>query len=560
MSCRPLRRRVLAFAGLLAGIVVAPVPVAPPSVAAVEDASAYVAVSPARLADTRPSEGARGFTRVAPTTIRVQVTGRAGVPADATAVVLNITGIGARSSGFVTAYPAGSPLPTASTLNVDRAGRVIANLATVKVGVGGAVDIYSNIAMDLAVDVAGAYVPVDGGAAAGRLITVAGGATRVLDTRETRSPVAPGATATVPLTSLGIPADASAVVVSLVATEAAPGFWTAFPAGQARPNASNLNIDEPRQTRSAQAIVSLAGNATSFQVFSQNGGHLVVDVAGWFTGARAAVDTAGLFVPASPRRVLDTRQTGAIAPWGGSTIEFESGAATPAGTAAAALNITAVSPWNVGFLTAYPAGAARPFVSNLNVTAFDQIIANHAIVRTGQRGIALFTQSGTHMVADVTGWYLGTPEQSTLPVPAVPSRQPTNAVAVLAPKAGIATYVGYDGHIDDIVDRGLAGLWWGTGRIGTAEHNVLFAHRTSAGGPFRHLDRLRAGDTFTLLGADGRPYRYLVMENVIINPTAAELLPVVQRAGWATATIVACHPPGSVRYRMAITGRLIGLG
>ncbi len=40
------------------------------------------------------------------------------------------------------------------------------------------------------------------------------------------------------------------------------------------------------------------------------GGHLVVDVAGWFTGAGAAVTTAGLFVPASREHGADALQVG----------------------------------------------------------------------------------------------------------------------------------------------------------------------------------------------------------------------------------------------------------
>jgi hypothetical protein len=45
------------------------------------------------------------------------------------------------SNGFLTLWPHGSPLPVASNLNF-RAGETRANRVAVKVGLGGAVDIY----------------------------------------------------------------------------------------------------------------------------------------------------------------------------------------------------------------------------------------------------------------------------------------------------------------------------------------------------------------------------------------------------------------------------------
>jgi hypothetical protein len=522
-------------------------------------ASAYAPVSPARLADTRPESGAAGFTRISANIIRIQVAGREGIPANATAAALNIVSVGATAKGFATVYPAGTDIPPTSTLNIDQPGRTIANLTTVQLGAGGAVDIFANIDMHLVVDVAGAYTPVTAATAAGRLVSISGGARRVLDTRESGGPVASLSTKFVSIAGLGVPADATALVVNIVATEAAVGFWTVFPEGDVLPKASNLNIDVTGQTRSAQAIVRMPKNATGFQVFSQSGGQLVVDVAGWFTGASAAKSTDGLFIPTNPIRVLDTRDASVMPPWGGSTIEFGSGTPFAGQTAAAAMNITITDPLYVGYITAYPAGVQRPGTSNLNVANFDQIIANHAIVRLGTRGISLFTQSGTHMVADVTGWYLGTPDVSALPVPVNPSLESSYALAIAAPNAGLLAGMGYGSNINSVINTGRAGLWAGVGGLGTPEHNVVFAHRTSHGGPFRYINALTVGSSFTVQGADGRNYLYLVTRNDVIPPRVSALNSILGNAGMATFTLVACHPPGSVTYRLAITGRLIGL-
>ena len=43
------------------------------------------------------------------------------------------------------------------------------------------------------------------------------------------------------------------------------------------------------------------------------GGHVVVDITGWFTGATAAASSEGLFTPVDPTRLLDTRTTTAPA-------------------------------------------------------------------------------------------------------------------------------------------------------------------------------------------------------------------------------------------------------
>ena len=260
-------------------------------------------VAPARLADTRPDQGAFGYTAISSNVVRVQVAGREGVPANATAAVLNVTGVNTTAPGFVTVYPAGTDIPTASNVNFDGVGQVLANMVTVKLGVGGAVDVYMQRQMDVAVDVSGAYVPVSAGVAAGRLVTRPDGAFRVLDTRDRPAGgVAGNSTERVDVGAAGVPADATAVVVNVTATQTGVGFWTAYPLGQDRPNASNLNIDRAGETRAGQAIVLLSGEP-AFNVYSQGGGHLIVDVTGWFTGSKSAVTTDGFFLPSNPTRL-----------------------------------------------------------------------------------------------------------------------------------------------------------------------------------------------------------------------------------------------------------------
>jgi hypothetical protein len=111
--------------------------------------SGFVPTSPARLLDTRPSAftvdgassgaGAVGAGQV----LNLTVQGRAGLPNSGVgAVVLNVTVTEPTAPSFVTAYPAGSPLPIASNLNFVP-GQTVANLVVAKVGSNGQVSLYN---------------------------------------------------------------------------------------------------------------------------------------------------------------------------------------------------------------------------------------------------------------------------------------------------------------------------------------------------------------------------------------------------------------------------------
>jgi hypothetical protein len=136
------------------------------------DSAVYTAMNPARILDTRTSLGAP--SAVGPgQQVAVQVTGRGGVPTEGVgAVVLNLTGITPTRSTFVTAWPAGIPRPTASSLNLVP-GAVRANLVILQVGTGGKVMLYNSFgSTHLAGDVVGWFptgtstsvrmVPADG--------------------------------------------------------------------------------------------------------------------------------------------------------------------------------------------------------------------------------------------------------------------------------------------------------------------------------------------------------------------------------------------------------------
>ncbi len=530
-------------------------------------ASKYVAVAPQRLADTRRGSNGVDYQNLSASTMRVPIIGRAGVPSDATAAVLNVTIVGPAGWSYATVYPGATGLPNSSSLNADGPGRVIANLVHVKIGTDGAANVYRSVAMHILVDLVGVYVPVAGPTTDGRLVTLSGGAQRVLDTRGTR-PVNGTEITSVNLASAGIPLSASAVVVTLTAVNANPGFWTAFPDLQNLPDTSSLNLDTFRQTRAAQAIVNLVGT-NRFNVFSQLGGDLLVDVVGYFTGvdkpaAPTQPSTDGLYVPSSPTRIFDTRQLRTLPPWSGTTYEFSVGNPSGIQVAAAVLNITATAPWDRGFVTAYPARVVRPNSSNLNVSEVPQTIANQAIVRVSTRGVSLFTQGGSHLIADVAGWYLGVPTNATQPEPPNPVYNPNSAVAVYVPTIGASVAIrSGGGSLDHIADQGFAATWSDINTVAAPGNLMLFGHRTTGAAPFRNLNYLNPGDEFLIRGSDNNWYHYQVMRKDVTRPMYSTIQNLAAAYGPVTAQLVACSKPDgsatSTSYRIVITGRLVSV-
>ena len=71
-------------------------------------------------------------------------------------VVLNVTVTGPTSPGYVTVLPCGESVPNSSNLNFA-AAQTIPNAVVAKIGTGGKVCLFSNVAVHLIVDVNGYY-------------------------------------------------------------------------------------------------------------------------------------------------------------------------------------------------------------------------------------------------------------------------------------------------------------------------------------------------------------------------------------------------------------------
>lgn len=385
------------------------------------DWSRFVPMTPTRLLDTRvPSDITAGKPLAAGDGLDLAITGTHGIPASGvTAVALNITAAAAAGPGYITAWPAGEAKPVVSNLNITAAGQNIANAAIVRIGADGKVSLYSQSGSDLVVDVLGYFVST-AAATSGRFTALPPG--RILDTRAANG--VPGTNPVPPNTTIdfviagrnGVPATGVAAVVLNVTAAAAtaPGYITVWPTGQPQPNASNLNVTSVGQNIPNLVIVPVGtGGKVSF--YTQGGGHLVADVAGWFGDGTQPSSAAGLFEPLSPSRILDTRfatgvaTTTPIAPDHSVdlTVAGNGGAPLPVAFTAVVMNVTAADSTGPGFVTVWPAGQPQPVVSNLNITFAGQNIPNLVVVPISTSGaVSLYTQGGGHLVADIAGVFI----------------------------------------------------------------------------------------------------------------------------------------------------------
>ncbi len=377
-------------------------------------ASAYTALSPTRVFDTRESGQYGGFISGGATRT-VQFTGVAGIPTEGvTAVAFNLTIDASTGPGYVTAYSADGVKPLASSLNTVRAGQTVPNFVVVPVGPTGAVTFFSQTGGHLIADAVG-YFTESARASAGRTIPLT--PARLFDTREpgpVNGKVPAGGQITVDVTGIGGVPDSgvAAVVINVTATEASgAGYVTVAPGGQPLPLASTLNLDGPGHTAANVTIVPVGADGT-ITLYSQSGTHLLADVTAYITDSSAPLATRGLFVPSGPFRLFDTRTSGSpIA--GGFTLDVVTiGAAwIPPYAEAVLLNVTATEAVAAGFVTGFPTGAERPLASTLNLTASGETRANAALLPVGDNGsISYFSQSGTHLLAEWFGYFLPAPE------------------------------------------------------------------------------------------------------------------------------------------------------
>jgi hypothetical protein len=374
----------------------------------------FHALTPARILDTRPNGPQVGpyNSPFGPGTTRnVKVTDTGGVPANADAVVLNVTVTNTTQASFLSIWPTGQPQPLVSSLNWA-AGQTIPNAVTVKVGTGGNISVFNpSGSVHVIVDVVG-YYDTNTGSGFSSLTP-----SRILDTRPTGpqvgpfgTPFGPGTTRNVKVTDTGgVPANADAVVLNVTVTNTTQAsFLSIWPTGQPQPLVSSLNWAAGQTI--PNAVTVKVGTGGNIAVYNPTGNvDVIVDVVGYFTAG-----SGKLFHPIAPQRIQDSRageQVGPYnTPWGPTaTRQVTIGGVfgIPANADSVLLNITVTAPTAPSFLTVWPVGQSQPNASSLNFVA-GQTIPNAVTARSGTGAKTnIYNVSGTvHVIADAGGYYL----------------------------------------------------------------------------------------------------------------------------------------------------------
>ena len=215
---------------------------------------------------------------------------------------------------------------------------------------------------------------------------------------------------------------AAAVTITMVDT-LGPGFATAWPAGGARPEVSNVNTAGAGVPVPNFAIVPLSANGR-FSLSTSAASHVLVDLAGVFVTTSGAA-TAGRMIATTPTRVLDTRSFAPLAPQVPVDVTVAGQAGVPATASAVAVTVTGIGT-GPGYVTAWPRGTTRPEVSTLNISGPGHTVANLAVVPLTNGQLSLFSSGGAHVILDVVGYVTGSGAASSttgLFVPAGPTRE-----------------------------------------------------------------------------------------------------------------------------------------
>lgn len=376
--------------------------------------SSYAAVPAQRFVDTRSGQGAPA----GPVAGTVTVTVPSSVPADATGVVLDVSAVDPRGTGWLRVAPAGSS-PTTTALNYT-AGHGVTGLVVTSTDAQRRLDVSTYAgATDLTIDLVGYYTASR--QTGGHWSPVS--PTRVVDTRSglgaPSGPVSRSITFDLPSS---VPADATGVVLDVTAVDpGGDGYLRLAAAGQPATTTA-LNFQGGGST-TGLAITTATNNQVTVSVAGAPA-NLVVDLVGYYEGSASS---GSQYVAVSPQRFLDTRTgLGAQGP-GHGPLSVTVPSVVPADATSVVLDVSVVGAAGKGYLRL--AAPGTPAVTTaVNVVAGQSrtglVITG---LRDGQITLATFG-SDSDLVIDLIGY-------QTTNAPPAPSTSPSATASSTSPAA-----------------------------------------------------------------------------------------------------------------------------
>jgi hypothetical protein len=161
----------------------------------------------------------------------------------------------------------------------------------------------------------------------------------------------------------------------------------------------------------ANAAIVPAGAGGAVNVFVTDQADVILDINGYFDLTDSANSSS--FYAATPCRVADTR--GPSGQFGGPSLvarqarDFPiplSSCGIPAAATAYSLNVTAIPGTDfLAYLTTFPTGSSRPFVSTLNSWT-GEVRANAALVPVGANdSVSVFVTDPANVILDIDGYF-----------------------------------------------------------------------------------------------------------------------------------------------------------
>jgi hypothetical protein len=213
---------------------------------------------------------------------------------------------------------------------------------------------------------------------------------------------------------LTIPVNAAAITGNITTVQSGGGYLTLYPSDAAQPLVANSNYS-PNEILNNVFTVGLGAADGAFKIFVTSTTHIVVDLTGYY----APPGAGGLYFHPLPRpvRLLETRDNPAFPgcykpnePLPGNVDSTQQatgvcdGLTIPSAARAVVGNATTVNPGG-GYLTLFPADAARPLVASSNYNAGDIMNAPFTVGLSPTGAFKIYPTTQTDLVIDILGYY-----------------------------------------------------------------------------------------------------------------------------------------------------------
>lgn len=213
------------------------------------------------------------------------------------------------------------------------------------------------------------------------------------------------------------------------------------------------------------------------------------------------------------------------------------------------------------------AGGVLFLVYALYATVFTNFIGNKGQADLRNQYIAMTEESATpEIVTPTPEPVVETPEAPAEPAPAPEpvappfDREPKPALLPSGTPTGIIKIPSIE--VDQVFVSGTKipdlkkapGIWEYGAFPGTPGNATISGHRTTYGGPFRHIDKLKVGDQI-IISVEGQPDAiFEVRGSIIVEPSRVQ---VTENTPGVRLTLTTCEPVGSDAKRLVVQAELV---